>query len=245
MITLGIIGVVSAITMPVLIQKFQKYVLKQQFKKTYSLMQQAYQKTFADNQYNYECFYWDKNPYGSLLCTKYNDAGICVESTLPDGSPTPSDYNGRFNECGIFMSHLEKNLNILKKCKGNAYRDKCIPKYKGVDSFYKDQDDSLTDDFLIQKTAGCTNWNQKEIENKRTAYVLNDGTIILLYDVGPSLFAIDVNGMKGPNKWGHDLFSFGTRGGVNKASYVATNLSCNPTEAGGVSTGKMLLDSYK
>ena len=65
---------VAAMTMPVLIQNHQKNVLKQQFKKSYSLMQQAYQKVFADNGYNYECYYWDKNPYGNSVCTKYNDA---------------------------------------------------------------------------------------------------------------------------------------------------------------------------
>ena len=245
LVTLGIIGVVAAMTMPVLIQKHQKMVLKQQFKKSYSVMQQAYQKVYADLGYNLECYYWDKNPYGNSVCTKYNDAGICIESTLADGSPKPADYGGRFDECGIFMSHLEKNLNILKKCNGNAYPNKCIPKYKGLDTYYKDQDDSLTDDYLAQKTRGCGNWNQKAIENNRIAYVFNDGTILLLYDKGPSLFAIDVNGMKGPNKWGHDLFAFGTRGGGNKASYVATNLSCNPTEAGGMSTGSMLINAYK
>lgn len=245
LITLGIIGIVSAFTMPVLIQNYKKNVLKQQFKKSYSLMQQAYQKVFADNEYSYECYYWDQNPYGSSVCTKYNDAGICIESTLADGSPKPADYGGRFSECAIFMAHLEKNLNILKKCNGNAYRDSCIPKYKGLDTYYKDQDDTLTDDYLAQKTKGCEGWNQKAIENNRIAYVLNDGTIILLYGVGPSLFAIDVNGMKGPNKWGHDLFSFGTRGGISKPPYVATNLSCNPTEAGGMSTKNMLINSYK
>ncbi len=245
LVTLGIIGVVAAMTMPVLIQNHQKNVLKQQFKKSYSLMQQAYQKVFADNGYNYECYYWDKNPYGNSVCIKYNDAGVCIESTLADGSEKPDDYGGRFQECSQFMAHLEKNLSIIKKCNGNALKDGCIPKYKGLDTYYKDQDDSLSDDYLSQKTAGCDNWTQKEIENKRIVYVLADGTIIMLYGTGPSLFAIDVNGLKGPNKWGHDLFAFGTRGGGSRASYVATNLSCNPTEKGGLSTTNMLINSYK
>lgn len=246
LITLSIVGIVAAMTMPVLIQNHQKNVLKQQFKKSYSLMQQAYQKVFADNGYNYECYYWDKNPYGNSVCTKYNDAGVCIESALADGSEKPADYGGRFQECSQFMAHLEKNLSIIKKCNGNALKDGCIPKYKGLDTYYKDQDDSLSDDDLSQKTAGCGNWNQKEIENKRIVYVLADGTIIMLYGTGPSLFAIDINGQKGPNKWGHDLFAFGTRGGGSRASYVATHVSsCYPIEKGGLSTTNMLINSYK
>ncbi len=37
--------------------------------------------------------------------------------------------------------------------------------------------------------------------------MLADGSIIIDYDV-PRIFAIDINGKKGPNKWGYDLFSF-------------------------------------
>lgn len=245
LITLGIIGVVAAITLPALIHQHQKMVLKQQFKKSYSMIQQAYQKVYADLGSNYECYYWDTNPYGNSVCTEYNDAGVCIKSTLADGSEKPADYGGRFGECADFMAHLEKNISIVKKCNGNALRDGCIPKYLGLDTYYKNQDDSLTDDFISQKTRGCDNWNQSQIENNRIAYVLSDGTIMFLYTTGPSLFAIDVNGMKGPNKWGHDLFAFGTRGGGNKPSFAATNLSCNPTEKGGLSTTNMLINSYK
>ena len=47
LITLGIIGVVAAMTLPVLTQKYQKMVLKNQYKKVYSTLSQAYSKEFS------------------------------------------------------------------------------------------------------------------------------------------------------------------------------------------------------
>ena len=41
LITLGIIGFVAAMTMPVLINNYQKHALKNQFKVAYSLLNQA------------------------------------------------------------------------------------------------------------------------------------------------------------------------------------------------------------
>ena len=48
LITLGIIGVVAAMTLPVLTQKYQKMVLKNQYKKVYSTLSQAYSKAVFD-----------------------------------------------------------------------------------------------------------------------------------------------------------------------------------------------------
>lgn len=48
LITLGIIGVVAAMTIPALINKYQKVVLETSLKKQYSIMQQALQKMQAE-----------------------------------------------------------------------------------------------------------------------------------------------------------------------------------------------------
>ena len=225
--------------------QYKDMVAKQQFKRAYSVIQQAFQAVYADEEYNYSCYYWDKNPYPSSVCVERNDAGICIKSELPDGSPLPSDYVGGTTECKTFTAAVEKHLNIIKKCEGSALKNGCIPKYAGLDTYNKQQDDTLTDDMALQKASGCDRWTQSNMENNCTAYVLSDGTIILLYGTSFRLFAIDINGMKGPNKWGHDLFSFGSRGNLNKPPYVATDLSCNPWEKGGRSTSVMLKHAYK
>ncbi len=51
LITLGIIGVVAAMTMPVLINKYQEIVTVTKVKKFYSLISQALQLSFIDNGY--------------------------------------------------------------------------------------------------------------------------------------------------------------------------------------------------
>lgn len=49
LITLGIIGIVAAITLPGLIDNYQKQVTANQLKKTYSVLNQALQKSLVDN----------------------------------------------------------------------------------------------------------------------------------------------------------------------------------------------------
>lgn len=49
LITLGIIGVVAAMTLPTLIQKYQRLVLETQLKKTYTTLSQGIQKAMADD----------------------------------------------------------------------------------------------------------------------------------------------------------------------------------------------------
>jgi len=49
LITLGIIGVVAAMTLPVLIQKHQKKVTVTKLKKAYTTLSQVIQKSYADN----------------------------------------------------------------------------------------------------------------------------------------------------------------------------------------------------
>lgn len=60
LITLGIIGVVAALTLPSLIQKYQDQVLENQLKKMYSTLSQGMQKAMADdgvsNFYDTELF---------------------------------------------------------------------------------------------------------------------------------------------------------------------------------------------
>ena len=48
LITLGIIGIVSAMTIPTLVKNYHKKVLKNQFKNAYSIVQQAWMMTKAD-----------------------------------------------------------------------------------------------------------------------------------------------------------------------------------------------------
>ena len=79
LITLGIIGVVAAMTMPALIANHRKTVLKTQFKKAYSELQQVNQNFIKDYDMNiceYNWQMWDETKSGSASSKATSDAFI-------------------------------------------------------------------------------------------------------------------------------------------------------------------------
>ena len=57
------------------------------------------------------------------------------------------------------------------------------------------------------------------------------------------LVLVDINGQKGPNKWGHDLFMFNIKN--KNGSYVYEANSGVEAEDGGLNTGQMLEEAFK
>ncbi len=74
LITLGIIGVVAAMTMPVLIQNHQKSVVETRLKKFYSVMNQAILMSKNDNG---DPIYWDNYFLGTI----YDEKGHIINRT--------------------------------------------------------------------------------------------------------------------------------------------------------------------
>ena len=88
LITLGIIGVVAAMTIPTLISNYQKSITIQKLKKIYSTLNQAYQMSTVDNgPFNQwqkhadiggtKFFYYFWQPYlaGATVCKTYQECG--------------------------------------------------------------------------------------------------------------------------------------------------------------------------
>lgn len=168
LITLGVIGVVSAITMPIIHSKIQKHVLKNQFKKTYSILSQAIQKSYADLGYLPMCSY------------------------ISDDTGTYKTTQINANDCKILHEQIIKNLKVIKTCNGNALTGGCIKDIKG------------------NTTYNNLDHNQSKIDNSY-AIVLNNNAIFEFYGSNLATYPIylmDINGKKGPNKWGYDVFSF-------------------------------------
>ena len=67
LITLGVIGVVAAMTMPTVIKKYQEQVTVNKVKKIYSTLNQAFMLSVKDNGYAYE---WNVNNYASSTSAK-------------------------------------------------------------------------------------------------------------------------------------------------------------------------------
>ncbi len=233
LITLGIIGVVAAITLPLLVQNYQKMVLKNQFKTAYSIAQNAYKMAEAQLGFAPQCYYsydWIGGP-----CIKYEN-GLCVEY---GEAVNPTNQS---SDCSVLREQLKKTYKVVKVCEKNAFRDGCIPAYKGLDTVYMDKNPDAGESDINSSMSGCTGFSETNIRNKTRVWNLADGIIIIWYS--DRLFALDVNGMKLPNKWGYDIFSFM----VYKHESGALKLQpggCMPIEKGGVSTAQMLKDLYK
>lgn len=201
LITLGIIGIVAAMTMPVLIAGYQKNVLKNQFKKTYSMLSQAIVKTQADLGYVPDCYYYETGASVPHHCAEYNSNGTCKRYETNDGGSVPADVNGPLGECSVFTTAFLKNLKIIKTCK-KVYDDGCIPAYKGYEDILRETDDSLTDVDINKK--GYV-YLQKANLYAKPGYVFSDGSVLIDLN-NMNIFAIDINGKKGPNIAGRDLF---------------------------------------
>jgi prepilin-type N-terminal cleavage/methylation domain-containing protein len=156
LITLGIIGVVAAITIPALHTKITKIVLKNQIKKTISEINQHYRRVKEDR-----------------------DGIIC-------DTPPHSD-------CTDFNTAFINSFKIARVCNGNGLRDKCVPEYVGLNALANQ----------------CPRLDDNHVYNTNTIYVTLDGVIFIPYQMDwRSIWLVDVNGLKGPNKAGWDLFQF-------------------------------------
>ena len=114
LITLGIIGVVAAMTMPALIANHRKTVLKTQFQKTYSELQQVNQNFIKDYDMNlceYNWQMWDETKGGYTSSKATSDAFI----KYYNGSGSSSSQTQGFNQI--------KNLTGDKTVAGTLFDD--------------------------------------------------------------------------------------------------------------------------
>lgn len=229
LITLGIIGIVAAITMPALINSYQKMVLRQQFKKAYNTMLNGYRLAEVKLGFHPMCYYGDD--WVGSPCIEYNDEGDCVKYG-ENVNPTNQQ-----SDCQVLREELMNVLSVVKVCKGNGLSDGCIPPYKGNDTLYKENNENASEEDTNMATTGMSNWREQNIHNKSHIWVLADGIIIVWYSNSTRLFAVDVNGMKGPNKWGYDLFGFMLKSNLAKALWLEGS---GYIEKGGMATKQMM-----
>ena len=160
LITLGIIGIVAALTIPALVGNYQKEVTVTALKKMYSTLYQAAHMYQAQNGITFEEF-----------------------DTSLDGKSFIANY-------------FKPYLHIIKECNGFSQ---------------------------------CYDKNPLAIDRKtdyRNIYyiaVLSDGSYLGITSVPTGkLFYFDINGKKGPNYSGRDIFSFYL---INKST-ISENQGC-------------------
>ena len=184
LITLGIIGVVSALTMPSLINSFRAKQLENQFKKVDSNLQQAIQKTVTEMGY-------DK-------ITDFNSGG--------------SDY---------FVTDTHKYILEFTEIFLKQFPD--VKEYNCMLYYYKNLPcKTLTGGNEQNFTACCSPYAK--------TYILPNGFLFQ----EPSAFAgeisiyFDINGpYKGPNRTGHDRFTYSSKAYNNTADTGLYDM-CNP-----------------
>ena len=182
LITLGIIGVVAAMTLPMLTRNYQFYIRQQQFKKAYAALNIASQKTQIDMGEGVQCY-----------------------------QPDTTGHHNR-DDCAYFFSELIKNLQLGQVCEGDALSKGCLAQ-------------SYRSEFLAEKhgwdatqyKANCSGWSTEHLEKEAIVYVASSGFLFIPYTYSGGdksrpnkytapIILIDVNGKKGPNQIGKDLF---------------------------------------
>ena len=182
-------------------------VLKTQFKKFYSTFYQAILSVQTREGRPIKCFYWIKNPYCQSVCSERNEYGSCITWVCENGDELPDNYNGFMTDCSSFQEELFLNtLKTTKICEDHAYEQGCLPEnFRGVDVVRAEKNpDQEYDPNSIFSDSG--------VKNKYPVYILSDSMYIIGYSSKPfsgmPLFLVDINGHKGPNKWGYDIFTF-------------------------------------
>lgn len=178
LVTLGIVGIVMAMLIPSLINRYKTYVLQQQFKRAYAAISVAIEKTQFDLGENVKCNYgasgsWtDCQLFYRELAKQMNVIKACEGNALQKKCLPPGGYRPAEEV------RAENNPN---------------------------DDFDAAKEFFIKN---CGGYSSASIENKNFVYVLNGGFTIITYSSGAPLFLLDINGEKKPNKWGYDLFEF-------------------------------------
>ena len=194
LITLGIIGIVSAMIIPTLINNYKEKVRDNQFKKVYATIMQAYNASVAEYGYYPKCYY------------------------LPDG---PDVY---VSGCTELYEKMKNKLRIAKSCTNNSYDKGCLLMYEGVDKILQEQhknDENYDPEEWSQfASRNYYYYTTNGIANAAPSWVLNDGTIIIFSGYHPA-FLVDINGNQGPNKIGYDVFSLRIAQQPNKAIRIA------------------------
>ena len=172
LITLGIIGVVAALTLPILIKNYQMKSFEVAFKKQYSVLNNAINYIQLNNNLS-EC-------YVSVITVNYQ------------GRPTDM-YSGKNSDCVALKNELISNLKLTP-----------INRYSGFTSISKVRADGgvMINGSVDYDTA--LKWSSN-------FYLLPDGAVVMFPNSDSSYFHnnlifIDVNGAKGPNRWGYDVF---------------------------------------
>ena len=179
LITLGIIGVIAAITLPTLIQNYQKQVTVNKLKKAYSVLGQVAQKSIADNGAisvtNGETL--NSNTCKSIFYTYWLPYFKGAE-IYPEGKG----------------SNLNNNTSYYNHLNGSYWDTTIITQYPSGRIFFTTADGMS---FYINIMKWVFKYDENDKLISQTAVYSSSQTVY-----------VDINGLKQPNTFGKDVFCF-------------------------------------
>ncbi len=136
----------------------------------------------------------------------HSKAELALKSIIFEDARVPQCYNSQHTDTTYGLSAALGGASISAKDDGCPALTRDFTRAMG----------SVRSCTSNPKTDGCIPNNYPDGGNcfsvtGTEAYVLDNGMILFISKgkTGMKLFAIDVNGRKGPNKWGQDIFTFG------------------------------------
>src|SRR5574344_1708342 len=184
LLTLTIIGVIAAMTIPVVTMNSQQVSSEAGLKKAINSLDAALDLAKDDTKYQpyAKCFYWDQKPNDFCETKETTNPTTGERSwTCADGTPLPANYNGEFDQCKDLLLDIKDNMQTTKYCESAGLAQGCMPQYKGNDQVYKDDHGDTADKDITTATSGCAGWRSSSMGNK-LAWVNSDGMIFFAYD---------------------------------------------------------------
>lgn len=190
LITLGIIGVVAAITIPTLIQNHQKQVWVNGLKRAISTTGNMFEKMKADEGVDF--------PQLPIVTE-----GACHVYDASLETARPANCEDDYGTISVFARIIPKYLNTVKTC----HNVDC-PRYTSTiirnNKLIKTQENLPPLNILFEIFS-----NNGGYLSDLIGFYTNDGMIYYIFP-SPQFIGVlvDVNGEKGPNIYGRDLFFY-------------------------------------
>ena len=199
LITLGIIGVVAAMTMPSLIQNYQRHVWLTQLKKSYSVLTNGFKAMLAEDNVD---FLYDTSLFNSIkpineygrYCS-LNNRDILTQSDCKDFFENFKQYFP--NSVYVEIVNTYENKNKKEEISSHYY-NMDGGSYRADRTYYLQFPDGVMMVGTFNKYPSAT--TEGELSSIRAK---NGKLLSIAGDI-----RIDVNGKKPPNAYGKDIYLF-------------------------------------
>ena len=198
LITLGIIGVVAAMTMPSLIQNYQRHVWLTQLKKSYSVLTNGFKAMLAEDNVD---FLYDTSLFNSIK--PINEYGRYCSLNNHD-TLTRSDCKDFFEK---FKQYFPNSVYVKIV---NTYENKNKKEEISFHYYNMDGGSYRADTYYLQFPDGVmmvgtfNKYPSETTEGELSSIRAKNGKLLSI----AGDIRIDVNGKKPPNAYGKDIYLF-------------------------------------